>query len=73
MRGISHVRAVATFVAGTQVYADGTLEKPWGMPGKTAPGKFHVPHGVWVHTDGHVLVADRENNRIQTFSPEGGF
>jgi hypothetical protein len=23
----------------------------WGAPGKTAPGEFHVPHGIWVHTD----------------------
>jgi len=53
--------------------ADGRLEKSWGAPGKTAPGEFHVPHGVWVHTDGRVFVADRENNRIQIFSPEGDF
>jgi DNA-binding beta-propeller fold protein YncE len=53
--------------------ADGTLQKSWGVPGKSAPGEFHVPHGVWVHTDGRVFVADRENNRIQIFSPEGEF
>ena len=53
--------------------ADGRLQRSWGAPGKTAPGEFHVPHGVWVHTDGRVLVADRENNRIQIFSPDGEF
>jgi DNA-binding beta-propeller fold protein YncE len=53
--------------------ADGALQKSWGVPGKSAPGEFHVPHGVWVHTDGRVLVADRENNRIQIFSPDGEF
>jgi DNA-binding beta-propeller fold protein YncE len=53
--------------------ADGSLEMSWGAPGKTAPGEFHVPHGVWVHTDGRVFVADRENNRIQIFSPDGEF
>jgi DNA-binding beta-propeller fold protein YncE len=53
--------------------ADGTFIKSWGTPGKTAPGEFHVPHGVWVHTDGRVFVADRENNRIQIFSPEGDY
>ncbi len=53
--------------------AEGSLEFSWGAPGKSAPGEFHVPHGVWVHTDGRVFVADRENNRIQIFSPEGAF
>ncbi len=53
--------------------ADGSLQMSWGAPGKTAPGEFHVPHGVWVHTDGRVFVADRENNRIQIFSPDGEF
>jgi DNA-binding beta-propeller fold protein YncE len=53
--------------------ADGELQMSWGAPGKTAPGEFHVPHGVWVHTDGRVLVTDRENNRVQIFSPQGEF
>ena len=52
---------------------DGKLVSSWGAPGKSAPGEFHVPHGVWVHTDGRVFVADRENNRIQIFSPDGEF
>ena len=56
-----------------KVTADGTLVFSWGAPGKSAPGEFHVPHGVWVHTDERVFVADRENNRIQIFSPEGEF
>jgi DNA-binding beta-propeller fold protein YncE len=45
----------------------------WGRPGKSAPGEFHIPHGIWVDVDGRVLVADRENNRIQIFTPEGNF
>ena len=32
-----------------------------------------MPHGVWVHTDRRVFVADRENNRIQIFDPDGKF
>jgi streptogramin lyase len=53
--------------------ADGSLQQSWGAPGKSAPGEFHVPHGVWVHSAGRVFVADRENNRIQIFSPEDEF
>ena len=53
--------------------AGGDLLFSWGHPGKTAPGEFHVPHGVWVHTDERVIVADRENDRIQVFTPDGDF
>ena len=53
--------------------ADGRLLFSWGSPGKAGPGEFHIPHGIWVHTDGRVFVADRENNRIQIFSPDGEF
>ena len=53
--------------------SDGKLQFSWGTPGKTGPGVFHVPHGVWVHTDGRVFVADRENNRIQIFTPDGEY
>ena len=51
----------------------GNLLFSWGEPGKTGQGEFHVPHGVWVHTDGRVFVADRENNRIQIFDAEGKY
>lgn len=52
---------------------DGKLLLSWGAPGKVAPGEFHFPHGVWVHADGRVFVADRENSRIQIFGPDGDF
>jgi DNA-binding beta-propeller fold protein YncE len=52
---------------------NGVLATSWGQPGKLAPGEFHVPHSVWVHTDGRVIVADRENNRIQVFTSDGEF
>jgi DNA-binding beta-propeller fold protein YncE len=52
--------------------ADGTLKQSWGEPG-LGPGQFNLPHGIAVHPDGRVFVADRENDRIQIFSPNGEF
>jgi hypothetical protein len=52
--------------------ADGKLLGSWGGPG-TGPGQFNLPHGVWVMKDGRVLVADRENDRIQFFTPDGKY
>ncbi|MBO0707269.1 MAG: hypothetical protein J2P44_02805 [Candidatus Dormibacteraeota bacterium] len=51
---------------------DGTLIQSWGEPG-TGPGQFNLPHGIAVAADGRVLLADRENDRIQIFDPEGDF
>ncbi|HEY0980511.1 peptidyl-alpha-hydroxyglycine alpha-amidating lyase family protein [Schlesneria sp.] len=51
---------------------DGTLQFSWGEPG-SGPGQFHVPHGITVDRNGVVYVADRENSRLQLFSPEGKF
>ena len=53
--------------------ANGGLISSWGNPGKTAPNEFHVPHGLWVDKQGLVYVCDRENSRIQVFSPSGEF
>ncbi|MGH2390504.1 MAG: peptidyl-alpha-hydroxyglycine alpha-amidating lyase family protein, partial [Chloroflexota bacterium] len=52
--------------------ANGELIQSWGDPG-SEPGQFILPHGIRVAADGRVLVADRENDRIQIFSPEGRF
>jgi len=49
---------------------DGHLKLSWGEPGKTAPNQFHLPHSLLVH-EGRVYVCDRENHRIQVFTPEG--
>ena len=43
----------------------------WGEPG-TAPGQFNLPHGVWIDRRGRLLVADRENDRVQIFDQDGG-
>ncbi len=50
----------------------GQLLFSWGEPG-SGPGQFHVPHGIAVDRQGNVFVADRENSRIQIFSPNGEF
>ena len=35
--------------------------------------QFHVPHDVRISNDGLVYMADRGNNRIQVFTPEGEY
>lgn len=44
----------------------------WGKRG-SAPGEFHTVHSVAVDSTGRVWVSDRENNRIQVFTPKGEF
>lgn len=44
--------------------------RTWGGPGE-GEGQFSNPHSIWVLMDGSVLVADRENNRVERFSPDG--
>lgn len=52
---------------------DGTLLRSWGEPG-TGPGQFGWPvHSVWVDPRGRVLVVDRQNGRVQHFTPEGEY
>jgi DNA-binding beta-propeller fold protein YncE len=50
--------------------ADGTHLFSWGEPGD-APGQFNLPHGVWIDRRGRLLVADRENDRVQVFDQAG--
>ena len=49
---------------------DAKYQFSWGEPG-TAPGQFNLPHGVWIDRRGRVLVADRENDRVQVFDQKG--
>ena len=44
----------------------------WGGPG-TGPGEFHTPHALAMDPAGNLYVSDRENFRIQVFSPEGHY
>jgi DNA-binding beta-propeller fold protein YncE len=50
--------------------AEGKHLFSWGEPG-TAPGQFNLPHGVWIDRRGRLLVADRENDRVQIFDQDG--
>ena len=42
----------------------------WGDIG-TGAGHFLTAHGIWVTRDNRVIVADRENHRVQVFSAQG--
>ncbi|MGH2352788.1 MAG: peptidyl-alpha-hydroxyglycine alpha-amidating lyase family protein [Chloroflexota bacterium] len=53
--------------------ADGQLIRSWGQEG-TGPGEFGWPvHDVCLDPRGRLLVADRGNNRIQHFTPDGEY
>jgi hypothetical protein len=52
--------------------ADGKLLFSWGEPG-TGPGQFNIVHSVRTDVKGTVYIADRENYRIQVFTPGGKF
>lgn len=51
---------------------EGRLIQSWGEPGN-GPGQFAVPHGIAIDAEGIIYVADRENSRLQLFSPEGAY
>ena len=44
----------------------------WGKRG-SKKSEFNIPHAVSLDSTGNVYVADRENNRIQIFDPNGKF
>lgn len=50
--------------------ASGKFLNAWGSLGVT-PSRFSIPHAIAVDSQGRVYVADRNNVRIQIFSPEG--
>lgn len=55
-----------------QFTGDGGLIRSWGEPG-IGPGQFHIPHAIYVDREDRVLVCDRENDRIQLFTRDGGY
>ncbi|MEX0761047.1 MAG: peptidyl-alpha-hydroxyglycine alpha-amidating lyase family protein [Dehalococcoidia bacterium] len=50
--------------------SDGVYLKSWGDAG-VGEGDFNLPHSIAIHRDGRVMVADRENHRIQVFDLDG--
>lgn len=50
----------------------GELELSWGRSGVSA-GEFSMVHHVSIDEQGRILICDRENDRIQFFSPDGEF
>jgi DNA-binding beta-propeller fold protein YncE len=50
----------------------GKFVKSWGGKG-AEPGQFDQPHSILVTADNRVLVADRENRRVQVFDLDGRF
>ena len=48
------------------------MKGSWGGAG-AGPGEFTTPHAVWIDQEGRVLVADRENNRVQVFTADGAY
>jgi len=52
--------------------ADGTYLMEWGTHGSD-PGQFRTPHAIDLDSRGRVVVADRGNDRLQVFEPDGTF
>lgn len=58
-----------------QYDAERNYLRSFGGPG-SEPGQFRTPHGLWLDLDQfppRLLIADRENHRVQVFTPEGEF
>ena len=52
--------------------ATGKYLLEWGKKGDKE-SDFNIPHGISIDNNGNVYVADRENNRVQIFDPNGKF
>jgi sugar lactone lactonase YvrE len=51
---------------------EGELLFSWGEHG-TGPGQFDISHDVCIAEDGRVFIADRQNHRLQIFTPDGDY
>jgi len=52
----------------SSIPSEGVFGSKWGTEG-TGAGQFDMPNGVAVASDGSVYVSDRNNHRVQKFSP----
>jgi len=52
--------------------AEGKFLLEWGTYGNQE-GQFNIPHAIALDHEGNVYVADRQNNRVQQFNPDGVF
>ena len=50
----------------------GNFLKSFGKKG-TGDGEFTEPEGIFINDEGHVIVADCYNNRIQLLDKDGKF
>lgn len=64
---------VADGYAGHHVHRFSRRGEPLGSWGELGdgPGRFLTPHAIWAMQDGRIVVADRDNNRLQVFTPDG--
>jgi DNA-binding beta-propeller fold protein YncE len=49
---------------------DGAWVRDWGSKG-FGPGQMQTPHGLVLTNDGVIVVADRDNGRVQRFTTQG--
>ncbi|XP_076842365.1 E3 ubiquitin-protein ligase TRIM71-like isoform X2 [Brachyhypopomus gauderio] len=73
--GDRHVEGSPFSVSVTGGRGYGSLGLPVSTFGSEGDGEGQLcrPWGVAVDADGHVVVADRSNNRVQVFGPDGSF
>ena len=73
MTTIIFIGVVGSFLVSS-VYAEGgySFLRAWGTYG-TGNGQFNNQEGIAVDNEGNVYVADKYNNRIQKFGPNGTF
>jgi hypothetical protein len=69
--GYQNGRVQKWTVDGQWVSEFGMIDRDPGPAG--APGAFDLMHGIAVDRAGRIYVGDRNNNRIQVFTPEGQF